>query len=199
MAPILLQPNTKCPWCIGDPLMEAYHDHEWGVPVTTDAPMFEHLVLEAFQSGLSWRTVLHKREAFRAALCGFDAESLLSFSDADREAFLANPLVIRNRLKLDATLHNARVLVSFRDRHGQGFADYLWNFVGGRPLDGAREGSWPATTKESDELSKALKSEGFKFIGSTTVYAHMQATGMVNDHWMSCPRYVAVKALAQTL
>jgi DNA-3-methyladenine glycosylase I len=173
MAQIHSNPDNKCPWCLGDPLMEAYHDREWGIPVTTDHGMFEHLVLEGFQSGLSWRTVLHKREAFHAALHGFDAESLLRFTDAEREAFLAN-------------------------RHGKGFADYLWDFVGGTPLDGAREGSWPATSKESDELSKALKSEGFKFIGSTTLYAHMQATGLINDHWTSCPRYGEVKALAQT-
>ena len=198
MAQIHSNPDNKCPWCLGDPLMEAYHDLEWGVPVTTDHEMFEHLVLEGFQSGLSWRTVLHKREAFHAALHGFDAESLLRFTDAEREAFLANPQVIRNRLKLEAALHNARTMVGFRDRHGKGFADYLWNFVGGTPLDGEREGSWPATSKESDELSKVLKSEGFKFIGSTTLYAHMQATGLINDHWTSCPRYGEVKALAQT-
>lgn len=192
-----LNPDNKCPWCVGDPLMEAYHDHEWGVPVKTDHGMFEHLVLEAFQSGLSWRTVLHKREAFRAALRQFDAEALCTFRDEERAAFLANPAVIRNKLKLNAVLHNAQTLVAFRDRRGIGFADYLWNFVGGRPLDGARETSWPATTKESDELSKALKSEGFKFIGSTTLYAHMQATGLINDHLVSCPRYREVKALGQ--
>jgi len=178
--------------------MEAYHDHEWGVPVATDHGMFEHLVLEGFQSGLSWRTVLRKREAFRAALHGFDAESLLGFTEVEHEAFLANPEVIRNRMKLDAALHNAKTIVAFRERTGRSFADYLWNFVGGTPLDGARDGSWPATTKESDELSKALKSEGFKFIGSTTLYAHMQATGLINDHWNTCPRYLEVKALAQT-
>lgn len=178
--------------------MESYHDLEWGMPVTTDQGMFEHLVLEAFQSGLSWRTVLHKRQAFREALHQFDAEALCSYTSAEREAFLSNPGVIRNRLKLDAVLHNAKALMAFRDRHGIGLADYLWNFIGGRPLDGAREGSWPATSPVSDALSNALKSEGFKFIGSTTMYAHMQATGMVNDHWLTCPRYEAVKSLGQT-
>jgi DNA-3-methyladenine glycosylase I len=178
--------------------MEAYHDLEWGVPVHDDRGMFEHLVLEAFQSGLSWRTVLHKREAFRAALHGFDPERLIGFTDAERAAFLANPAVIRNRLKLDATLHNARNLLEFQQRRGQGFADFLWEFVGGKPLDGQREGSWPATTPQSDELAKVMKSNGFKFVGSTTLYAHMQATGMINDHWMSCPRYAEIKALGQT-
>lgn len=179
--------------------MESYHDQEWGVPVTTDGGMFEHLVLEAFQSGLSWRTVLHKREAFREALHQFDPESLVNFTEEEQSAFLANPAVIRNRLKLEAVLHNARTLLAFRDRHGIGFADYLWKFIGGKPLDGLREGSWPATTEVSDALSKALKSEGFKFIGSTTLYAHMQATGLINDHWITCPRYEAIKALGQKL
>lgn len=178
--------------------METYHDTEWGVPVRSDAGMFEHLVLETFQAGLSWRTVLHKREALRAGLQGFNAEALLSAPAADREAFLANPGVIRNRLKYDAAVHNARCLVDFSQRHGVGFSDFLWSFVGGTPLDGQRQGSWPATTPESDELAKTLKSFGFKFVGSTTMYAHMQATGMVNDHWLSCPRYAEVKALAQT-
>jgi len=196
-----LIPSTnvqKCPWCLGDALMEDYHDREWGVPVYTDAAMFEHLVLETFQAGLSWRTVLHKREALRAHLNGFDAEALLRSTEADRAAFLADPAVIRNRLKYDAVLHNARCMIEFREQHGLGFADYLWNWVGGIPMDGRRQGSWPATTPESDELSARLKSAGFKFVGSTTLYAHMQATGLVNDHWTTCPRYEAVKVLART-
>lgn len=188
----------KCPWCAGDALMEAYHDSEWGVPVRSDAGMFEHLVLETFQAGLSWRTVLHKRESLRASLHGFDANALADANQADREAFLANPGVIRNRLKYDAAVHNARCVVDFSQRHGEGFSDVLWSFVGGQPLDGQRQGSWPATTPESDELAKMLKSFGFKFVGSTTIYAHMQATGMINDHWTSCPRYAEIKALART-
>ncbi len=177
--------------------MEVYHDGEWGVPVYDDAAMFEHLVLETFQAGLSWRTVLYKREALRAQLKGFDAEALMRSTDSDRATFLANPAVIRNRLKYDAALHNARCLLEFREHHGKGFADYLWDWVGGTPLDGRRQDSWPATTPESDELSARLKSAGFKFVGSTTLYAHMQATGLINDHWITCPRYKAVKELAR--
>ncbi|MEY2752746.1 MAG: hypothetical protein RLZZ570_692 [Bacteroidota bacterium] len=178
--------------------MEAYHDGEWGVPVYDDAAMLEHLMLETFQAGLSWRTVLYKREALRARLQGFDAEALVRSTDSDRAAFLADPAVIRNRLKYDAALHNARCMLEFREHHGTSFADYLWDWVGGTPLDGRRQGSWPATSPESDDLSARLKSAGFKFVGSTILYAHMQATGLINDHWTTCPRYEAVKVLART-
>ncbi len=178
--------------------MEAYHDGEWGVPVYDDDAMLEHLMLETFQAGLSWRTVLYKREALRARLQGFDAEALVRSTDSDRAAFLADPAVIRNRLKYDAALHNARCMLEFREHHGTGFADYLWDWVGGTPLDGRRQGGWPATSPESDDLSARLKSAGFKFVGSTILYAHMQATGLINDHWTTCPRYEAVKVLART-
>ncbi|MDH3297008.1 MAG: DNA-3-methyladenine glycosylase I [Gemmatimonadota bacterium] len=183
----------RCAWAGTDPLMVAYHDEEWGVPVHDDQKLFEFLVLDAFQAGLSWRTILHKRENFRAAFDGFDAKRIAGYGERERQRLLADAGIVRNRLKVDATIGNARVLLRLLDEHGS-FDAWIWQFTDGRTL----QNSWasvdmiPARTTESDAMSKALKAEGFRFVGSTICYAFMQAAGMVNDHETSCFRYTEV-------
>lgn len=182
--------NNRCPWCGTDPLYVAYHDTEWGVPVYDDQLLFEFLVLESFQAGLSWLTILRKRENFRKALDGFDYHKIARYSDTKLNQLMNDSGIIRNRLKIEATVTNARAFIQVQQEFGS-FSKYIWGFVGGEPI----QNHWktlqevPATTSLSDQISKDLKKRGFKFQGSTVVYAHMQATGMVNDHLTSCFRY----------
>jgi DNA-3-methyladenine glycosylase I len=180
---------VRCPWCGDDPLYVAYHDHEWGVPSHDDAHLFEMLILEGQQAGLSWITVLRKRENFRAALEGFDPERIVRYTPAHIEQLMQNPGIIRNRLKLEAAVKNARGFLAARDEFGS-FARYLWSFVDGAPIQHqvATSAQLPVTTPESDRMSKALKQRGFSFVGSTICYSLMQATGMVNDHLLACYR-----------
>ena len=180
----------RCPWTgIADPLYARYHDEEWGVPKTDDRAMFEKLVLEGFQAGLSWLTILRKRENFRKAFHGFDAERIARYSTRDIARLMADPGIVRNKLKVEATIDNARALLKLQERTG--LAAFLWGFVDGRPQINTHRSfkNVLAETPTSKAISKALKAEGFRFVGPTTVYAFMQATGMVNDHLMSCHRY----------
>lgn len=180
----------KCGWCMGDDLYEDYHDYEWGVPVRDDDTLFEFLILETFQAGLSWITILRKRENFRKALDNFDYKKIAKYGDTKIEELLQNQGIIRNKLKVRATVSNAQAYLRVQKEFGS-FSRYIWGFVNNRPirntLEDYREG--PANTALSDTISKDLKKRGFKFVGSTVVYAHMQATGMVNDHEVNCFRY----------
>lgn len=184
----------RCAWAGTDPMMVKYHDEEWGVPVHDDRELFEHLILDAFQAGLSWKTILHKRENFRAAFDGFDAERIARYGEAERVRLLSDAGIVRNRMKVDATFGNARQFLRLQEEHGS-FDAWIWQFTDGR----TKRNSWesmheiPATTAESDAMSKALKAEGFKFVGSTICYAFMQAAGMVNDHQTDCFRYDEVR------
>jgi DNA-3-methyladenine glycosylase I len=181
---------TRCPWTgIADPLYARYHDEEWGVPKTDDRAMFEKLVLEGFQAGLSWLTILRKRENFRKAFHRFDAERIARYGVKDIARLMADPGIVRNKLKVEATIDNARALLKLQERTG--LATFLWGFVDDRPQINTLRSfkNVPAETPTSKAISKALKAEGFRFVGPTTVYAFMQATGMVNDHLMSCHRY----------
>jgi DNA-3-methyladenine glycosylase I len=180
----------KCGWCLGDDLYESYHDKEWGVPVRDDATLFEFLILETFQAGLSWITILKKRENFRRALDNFDYKKIAAYDQSKIDSLLQDAGIIRNKLKIKATITNAIAFMRIQEEFGS-FSTYIWNFVGGIPIKNSianyKEG--PSTTPLSDTLSKDLKNRGFKFVGSTVVYAHMQATGMVNDHEVNCFRY----------
>jgi len=181
---------TRCPWCGEDPLYVKYHDEEWGLPLHDDRMLFEFLVLEGFQAGLSWRTILYKRENFRKAFDNFDAEKIAGYNKRKVNSLLRDAGIIRNKLKIAATITNAKAYLNILDKHGS-FDKYLWQFTDGR----VKKNKWksmkqiPAKTKESDLMSKTLLQDGFKFVGSTICYAHMQATGMVNDHLVSCFRY----------
>lgn len=183
----------KCGWCLGDPLYEAYHDQEWGVPVKDDATLFEFLILETFQAGLSWITILRKRENFRAAFDNFDYQKIALYDQGKIAELLQDAGIIRNRLKILATVTNANAFMKVQDEFGS-FSDYIWGFVNGKPIKNSFDDyrKAPAKTALSDTISKDLKNRGFKFVGSTVVYAHMQATGMVNDHEKSCFRYEEV-------
>ncbi len=184
----------RCAWAGTDPMMVKYHDEEWGVPVHDDRELFEHLILDAFQAGLSWKTILHKRENFRAAFDGFDAERIARYGETERVRLLSDAGIVRNRMKVDATFGNARQFLRLQEEHGS-FDAWIWQFTDGR----TKRNSWesmheiPAKTAESDAMSKALKAEGFKFVGSTICYAFMQAAGMVNDHQTDCFRYDEVR------
>lgn len=186
----------RCDWANSDPLYVEYHDKEWGVPVHDDRKHFEMLILEGAQAGLSWRTVLGKREAYRRAFKGFDPKKVARMTDDELEEQLQNPGIIRNRLKVFAARKNAIVFLNIQKEFGC-FDRYVWQFVGGKPIHGKRKTiqDVPATTAESDALSKDLKRRGMSFVGSTIIYAHMQAVGMVNDHLVSCFRYSEVKKL----
>ena len=174
----------------GDPLYAAYHDEEWGVPSRDDRHLFELLVLEGAQAGLSWSTILHKREGYRRAFAGFDAERVARFGERDVERLLGDAGIVRNRLKVASAIDNARAVLAVREERGS-LADYLWEFVGGEPIVGgfASLAEVPAETAESRAMSKDLKRRGFRFVGPTICYAFMQATGMVNDHVTTCFRY----------
>lgn len=184
--------SARCPWPGDDPLMIAYHDREWGVPLYDDLKLFEFLILEGMQAGLSWRTVLHKRENFRRAFDGFDPVKIARYTDAKCKKLLSDPGIIRNRLKVSAAVSNARAFLDVREKEGS-FAKYIWQFTGGRPIVNRLKSlkDIPAFTKVSDAMSKDLKARGFRFVGTTICYAHMQATGMVNDHLVTCPRHKA--------
>jgi DNA-3-methyladenine glycosylase I len=180
---------VRCAWP-ADELSQRYHDEEWGVPTRDDQVLFEFLALEAAQAGLSWRTVLHKRTAFNEEFEGFDPARVACYGDAEVERMLQNPEIIRNRLKLKSMISNARLFLDVQREFGS-FADYLWGFVGGETLPRPAvltNDMVPATTPESDALSKDLKKRGFKFVGSTIVYAYMQSAGLVNDHVTGCFR-----------
>lgn len=180
----------KCGWCVGDNLYEAYHDLEWGVPVKDDATLFEFLVLETFQAGLSWITILKKRENFRNAFDNFDYQKIANYKQRKIDSLLQDAGIIRNKLKVNATVTNAQAFMKVQNEFGS-FSKYIWEFVGKKPIKNKIDNykDAPANTELSDTLSKNLKKRGFKFVGSTVVYAFMQATGMVNDHEVSCFRY----------
>lgn len=180
----------RCGWCVGDPLYEAYHDQEWGVPVYDDDTLFEFLILETFQAGLSWITVLRKRENFREAFDNFDYQKIAKYKQAKIETLLKNEGIIRNKLKVNATVTNAQAFMKIQDEFGS-FSKYIWDFVDGKPIKNSIQNykEAPGNTELSDKISKDLKKRGFKFVGTTVIYAHMQATGMVNDHEVSCFRY----------
>ena len=188
--------TTRCKWPGTDSDYLAYHDTEWGVPVHDDRLLFEFICLEGQQAGLSWITVLKKRENYRKRFRNFDPDKVLRMTDAAIEKLLQDPGLIRNRLKLYSIRSNAEAFLKTRKEFGS-FDSYIWSFVGGQPLDGKRKagGAMPATTAHSDAMSKDLKKRGFKFVGSTICYAFMQAAGMINDHTSNCYRYKQVKAL----
>ena len=184
----------RCPWCEGFDLYREYHDCEWGVPLRDDRALFELLILEGAQAGLSWSTVLKKRESYREAFDHFAPEKIALYGDQKVAELLANPGIIRNRLKVAATIANARAYLQLKES-GQSFSGFLWAFVDGKLMQNARKslGEVPAKTAESDAMSKALSKAGFKFVGSTICYAFMQASGMVNDHLVTCHRHAEVR------
>jgi DNA-3-methyladenine glycosylase I len=181
--------KRRCPWCLGSDLYRRYHDEEWGVPVHDDARLFEFLILEGAQAGLSWSTILAKRENYRRAFARFDPEKVARFGARDAKRLMRDAGIVRNRLKIGAAIGNARAFLEVRREFGS-FDAYLWRFVDGRPLQNRRRNmkQVPARTVVSDAISKDLKRRGFRFVGSTIVYAFMQAVGMVNDHLIACFR-----------
>jgi DNA-3-methyladenine glycosylase I len=182
----------RCPWPgIGDPLYSAYHDTEWGVPHADDRRLFEKLILEGFQAGLSWLTILRKREAFRRAFDNFDAQRIARYGDKDIERLMADAGIVRNRLKIVATIDNARAYLALRERTT--LAAFLWSHMEGGPMLNTfgTMAEVPAATPQSKRISKALKTQGFRFAGPTTIYAYMQSVGLVNDHLVGCPRHAA--------
>ena len=189
-------PN-RCHWCGDDPLYVAYHDTEWGVPVWDDQTLFEFLLLEGAQAGLSWITILRKRDGYRKLFDGFNAEKVARYRDSRLDKLLQDPSIVRNRLKVYGARTNARAFLEVQASHGS-FANYIWDFVDGTPV----QNSWksmaqvPATSPVSDAISKDMKKRGFTFVGSTIIYAHMQATGMVNDHTVDCFRHAECLQLA---
>ena len=189
---------TRCGWCGEDPLYVAYHDTEWGVPLRGDRELFEFLVLEGAQAGLSWLTILRRRIGYRRAFEGFDPERVAGYDDDDLRRLLADEGIIRNRQKVASAITNARAFLEVQQREGS-FADWIWSFVDGAPI----QNEWrtldevPATTTLSERISRELKSRGFSFVGPTIVYAHMQATGMVNDHVTGCFRWAEVRAMGE--
>lgn len=186
---------NRCAWVTDDPLYIRYHDEEWGVPVHDDQKLFEFLTLEGFQAGLSWLTILKKRENFRRAFDGFDPEKVACYGEAKVQALLGDVGIIRNGLKVRATLSNAQAFLEVQEAFGS-FDRYIWQFVDSKPLVNhwKNDSEVPATSSVSDALSKDLKKRGFKFVGSTILYAHMQATGMVMDHTQDCFRYAQLKS-----
>lgn len=190
--------TDRCPWCGDDELYCRYHDEEWGVPLADDAALFEFLSLESAQAGLSWITILRKRENYRRAYKQFAIDKVARFNAASVEKLLADPGIVRNRAKIEASINNARLFIDLQQQHGS-FARFYWAYVDGTPIQHRRRSlkDVPATTDLSDKIAKDFKKLGFKFLGSTTVYAFMQATGMVNDHIVSCHRYEACRELAQ--
>jgi DNA-3-methyladenine glycosylase I len=184
---------NRCAWCGDDPLYVKYHDKEWGTPVYDDDTLFEFLILETFQAGLSWIIVLRKRENFRRAFDRFDYKKIAKYGEDKVAELLLNPGIIRNKLKVRATISNAQAFMKVQEEFGS-FSDYIWGFTEGKPITNSYKSlkEVPANTPLSDTISKDLKKRGFKFVGTTVIYAHMQATGMVNDHLTSCFRYKEV-------
>jgi DNA-3-methyladenine glycosylase I len=190
----------RCTWrgMNGDPLYEAYHDLEWGAPEYDSRALWEKLVLDGFQAGLAWITILRKRDAFRAAFDGFDPEKVARYGEADRARLIADPGIVRSNAKIDAAISGARIFLDMRER-GDDFSAFCWSFVDGKPIQNnwTDVGQVPAQTALAVEISKALKAKGFKFTGPVIVYAWMQAVGLVNDHLTACFRHQAVKGLAR--
>lgn len=188
--------KIRCPWCLGFGEYVRYHDEEWGVPVYSDEVHFEFLVLESAQAGLSWSTILKKRNGYRKAFADFNYKIIADFEASHIKELMQDAGIIRNELKIKAAINNARMFMEIQSEYGS-FNSYIWNFMGGKPIQNHWEqmNQIPATTELSDKLAKDLKRKGFKFLGSTTLYAHMQATGLVNDHLTSCFRYQEVKKL----
>jgi len=190
--------SDRCSWCGDDPLYVAYHDEEWGVPVYDDRILFEFLILEGAQAGLSWSTILRKREGYRVAFDGFDAEKVARYDGVRISALLTNPRIVRNQLKIGSAVTNAQAFLNIQDEWGS-FSDYIWSFVDRRPI----QNKWrslaeiPAKTPLAEALSEDLKKRGFRFVGPTIIYAHMQATGMVNDHLVDCFRYPEIVAMSE--
>jgi DNA-3-methyladenine glycosylase I len=188
----------RCAWATATELEQQYHDQVWGVPQTNDQQLFEYLILESAQAGLSWRTILQKREGYTRQYEGFDPATVAAFSPEKAEQMLLDPGIVRNRLKVESSIKGANVFLELAAKHGS-FANYIWQFVDGRPI----QNSWkslsevPAETPQSQAMSKALKKAGMKFVGPTICYAYMQATGMVNDHEVDCIRYQPCRALAE--
>jgi len=182
-----METKQRCPWCEKDDLYRNYHDNEWGKPVYDDATLFEFLILETFQAGLSWHTILKKRENFKKAFDKFDVKKIGSYNDKKLQILIEDTGIIRNQLKIKSAVSNAQAFIKIQEEFGS-FSKYIWAFVAEKPIDNkpATLKDVPASTKLSDTLSKDLKKRGFKFVGSTIVYAHMQATGMVNDHLQDC-------------
>lgn len=181
---------ARCTWCGQDPLYVEYHDSEWGVPVRDERELFERLILEGAQAGLAWITILRKRDGYRRAFAGFDAQRVARYDEGDRARLMADAGIVRNRLKIDATIGNARALLALHERGGS-LGDLLWDAVGGQPMVNhwRRLGDCPSSTPLSDQLSKELARLGFRFVGSTIVYAWMQSVGVVNDHLVDCFRH----------
>ncbi|MAM29756.1 MAG: DNA-3-methyladenine glycosylase I [Flavobacteriaceae bacterium] len=188
--------KQRCWWCGEDPLYVIYHDEEWGVPVRDDDKLFEFLTLETFQAGLSWITILRKRENFRKAFDEFNYQKIATYSEAKIEQLLQDPGIIRNKLKVRATVSNAKAYLEVQKEFGS-FSNYIWSFIEGVPIQNSFKSKEevPANTPLSDRISADLKKRGFKFVGSTVVYAHMQATGMVNDHLTDCFRHSEVQKI----
>jgi DNA-3-methyladenine glycosylase I len=193
-----MKPKKRCEWCLSSPLMIGYHDKEWGVPVHNDRKLFEFMVLDAFQAGLSWSTILNKRENFRKAFSNFDPVKVARFNKRSYERLMKDAGIIRNRQKISCTIENARIFLEIQKEYGS-FNKYIWQFVDGK----TRQNKFktmrqiPAKTSQSDAMSKDLKKRGFKFVGSTICYAFMQAAGMVNDHETGCFRYQQIKKRAK--
>jgi DNA-3-methyladenine glycosylase I len=190
----------RCPWPgIDDPEYARYHDEEWGVPKTEDRELFEKIVLEGFQAGLSWLTILRKRENFREAFHDFDPERIARYNAKDRDRLMANAGIVRNRLKIEATIDNARAYLELREQ--QSLSAFIWGHLGGKPITNRFRhfSEVPAETQLSKTISKALKKQGFRFVGPTTMYAFMQASGLVNDHLVTCPRHKACATLQTSL
>lgn len=188
--------KNRCTWCLGFEQYIDYHDKEWGVPVHDDRIHFEFLILEGAQAGLSWSMILKKREGYRKAFADFDPAKVAKFTPAKIEKLLQNPAIVRNKLKVHSAVNNAKRFLEVQKEFGS-FDKYIWQFVNGKPIDGKLKNlkQIKPTTKESDALSKDLQKRGFKFVGSTVIYAHMQACGLVNDHVMDCFRYKEVQKL----
>jgi DNA-3-methyladenine glycosylase I len=182
--------NKRCTWCGDDPLYQQYHDREWGVPCRDDQTLFEFVVLEGAQAGLSWITVLRKRETYRKAFAHFDVQRVAAFDEADVERLLQDPGIVRNRLKVASTISNARLFIDLQNEYGS-FSNYLWGFVDDKPIVNhwSSLSQIPASTELSDRISKEMKKRGFKFFGTTICYAFLQAVGVVNDHTTDCFRY----------
>lgn len=190
-----MQPKTRCPWAGNDAEYVAYHDLEWGVPVHDDKVLFEFLILEGAQAGLSWQTILHKRGNYRRAFADFDPRTVATYSDEKIQDLLEDSGLVRNRLKISSAVRNARAFISIQDEFGS-FDRYIWGFFGGRPISNRWESlrQVPAETAESRAISRDLKNRGFNFVGPTIIYAFMQAVGLVNDHLVSCFRHAQISA-----
>ena len=191
-----MEDMQRCIWPGADPLMVAYHDLEWGVPLRDNRKLFEFLILEGAQAGLSWQTILRKREGYRRAFDDFDPTAIAQYGNDEIALLLANPDIVRNRQKVNATIGNARAMLEL-ERSGTGFSDFIWSFVDGQPINNNRTGleDTPSTSLESEAMSKELRQRGFRFVGPTICYAFMQAAGLVNDHLVSCFRHREISNL----